>query len=75
VSLVVVGVFATFSWHVIEKPMLRLKRLVLTRADQGRSVSAKSISQKKGIDAAAVVGQGSSIHQCHRPRKDTTGQQ
>lgn len=26
-SLALVSIFATFSWHAIEKPMLRLKKL------------------------------------------------
>jgi peptidoglycan/LPS O-acetylase OafA/YrhL len=41
VSFVVVGLFATFSWHCIEKPMLRLKRLVWTRPDQERPSPAE----------------------------------
>ena len=50
ISLVFVSVFAAFSWHCIEKPMLTLKRYILKRS----KVPAPAVS-----DSPVVLAQAS----------------
>lgn len=47
VSLIVVGCFAAFSWHAIEKPALRLKRTLLDRKQLAGNSPDEMISPDK----------------------------
>ena len=51
VSMVVVGCFAAFSWHCIEKPTLKLKRLLARRA------GAQAPDTGAASEAAPIAGQ------------------
>lgn len=57
-SLIAVSLFAAFSWHCIEKPALRLKRIMLTKDDRGRPAAGEMISPDKTITAVAEADTG-----------------
>ena len=59
ISISVVGLFAVFSWHAIEKPILRLKRIFLNLVEVGHGPEAgEMISPDKTIGAVATAEQG-----------------
>lgn len=58
VALVFVGLFAAFSWHCIEKPMLRLKRFILNRSQKGTAGTNGLISPDKTKTDVAEGGDG-----------------
>jgi peptidoglycan/LPS O-acetylase OafA/YrhL len=70
-ALAAVSVFAAFSWHCIERPALKLKRFILTKAERGQSAAGEMISPDKTVTAVAEAEGG--IKSTHRTYPQKVG--